>query len=109
MSYDAELLRIQDRERWDGLSNDEANPSPGSGLVSFVGKTKTVGTYPTAAARYYAIEPEVVTGAETEGASATLTVRSGTVYALNIGTAIPASGTRVLVSFVSHRWVFRYD
>ena len=56
-------------------------------------------TYPTSATAFYARNPELLSGAETEGAAATFTTDTATVvYALNLGTAIPA-GRRRRLSF----------
>jgi hypothetical protein len=72
--------------------------------------TTTVMTYPTSAAAFYACNPELLTGAETEGAAATFTADTATVvYAVNVGTAIPPSGTKIVIHAVGGRWVFRFD
>jgi hypothetical protein len=93
-------------------SDAKASRPPGSasrGAPCMVAQTKTVTTYPTAAGKYFACAPVDVTGAETEGGSGTFTVATTTFYALNLGTAIPVTGTNVLVTFVDNRWTFRYD
>ena len=46
---------------------------------------------------------------ETEGASPTITCGSPTIYALNVGTEDPGSGTQLLVYDVVGRYAFRYD
>jgi hypothetical protein len=72
--------------------------------------TTTVTTYPTVAAAFYACNPTLLTGAETEGAVPTFTDDANTVvYALNVGTAIPPNGTRVVIHAAGGRWEFRYD
>jgi hypothetical protein len=72
--------------------------------------TTTVTTYPTSAAEFYACFPELLTGSETEGAVPTFTPDTATtLYALNVGTAIPPSGTKLVIHGVGGRWVFRYD
>lgn len=94
------------------VSDAAASRKPGvgaRGVPSMVAQTKTITTYPTTAARFYAVAPVDVTGTETEGSSGTFTVATTTFYALNIGTAIPASGTNVIVTLVDYRWTFRYD
>ena len=53
--------------------------------------------------------PIQVTGEETEGGPGSLAEESGGVYALNLGTVIPPSGTQIVVVWVESRWVFRYD
>src|SRR5262245_45344196 len=80
----------------------------GSAAICVV--TATVTTYPTVAARFYACNPELLIGSEAEGASPTFTADSSTViYALNVGTAIPPNGTKLVIHSVSGRWTFRYD
>jgi hypothetical protein len=72
--------------------------------------TTVVTSYPTSAAVFYAVNPELLTGTETEGSAATFTADTGTVlYALNLGTAIPPQGTKLVIHAVGGRWAFRYD
>src|SRR6202795_2199431 len=72
--------------------------------------TTTVHTYPVVAAEFYACHPELLTGPETEGGGAVFTADTGTVvYAVNVGTAIPPSGTKLVIHAAGGRWVFRYD
>jgi hypothetical protein len=72
--------------------------------------TTTVTTYPTSAAEFYACFPELLTGAETEGATPTFTPDTATtLYALNVGTAIPPLATKLVIHSVGGRWVFRFD
>jgi hypothetical protein len=80
------------------------------GSAAMCAITTTVATYPTTAAAFYACNPELLTGAETEGAAATFTADTATVvYALNLGTAIPPSGTKIVAHSAGGRWTFRYD
>ena len=72
--------------------------------------TTTVTTYPTVAGAFYACNPELLTGAETEGAAATFTVDTNTVlFAVNVGTAIPPNGTKLVIHGAGGRYCFRYD
>jgi hypothetical protein len=72
--------------------------------------TTTVTTYPTSAAEFYACNPELLTGTETEGTAVTFTADTATVlYAVNVGTAIPPNGTKLVIHSAGGRWVFRYD
>ena len=72
--------------------------------------TTTLTTYPTTAGVYYACNPELLSGAETEGATPTFTADTGTVvYVLNLGTQIPPNGTKLIIHSTGGRWVFRYD
>lgn len=99
------LLRRQD-ESDDDASRDEG--SAGDGTPTFLGKTTTITTYPTTAARFYGVIPQDVTGTDTEGSTGTLTALTGTILALNLGGAIPPSGTAVICFRVDHRWCFVY-
>lgn len=107
---DDDLLRLRSLDELDQA--DRVTP-PGQstrGAPSMVARTKTITTYPTAASRFYACSPVIITGAETEGATGTKTVdTSTTIYAFNLGGSIPASGTDVNITFVKGRWVFRHD
>jgi hypothetical protein len=72
--------------------------------------TTAVTTYPTVASSFYGCSPALLTGAEIEGAAAIFTVDAGTIiYAFNVGTAIPPSGTKIVIHAASGRWTFRYD
>jgi hypothetical protein len=72
--------------------------------------TTTVSSYPASAAEFYACNPELLTGSEAEGAVPTFTADTSTiVYALNLGTAIPPKGTKLVIHAAGGRWAFRYD
>jgi hypothetical protein len=79
------------------------------GTPALLLKTVTVGTYPTSASSYFACNRVTPGGTESEGAAPSLTVRTGTLYALNLGSTVPASGTYVVASLLEGRWVFRHD
>lgn len=100
-------LRITDAHATDARTRTA--PGDTAGAASCVGQTTTITTYPTTAGAFYAMLPVMVTGAETEGTAGTLTVGTGTFLALNLGTAIPPTGTNVVCTLASHRWTFRYD
>ena len=100
-------LRAVDQERIDAATRRPAPPA--AGAPSLLAQTTTVSTYPTVAATFFGCLPVTAMGTETEGTAGTLTTGSGVLYALNLGTAIPPSGTMLLVTFTDHRWVFRYD
>jgi hypothetical protein len=91
----------------------EVDRLPGSEMdtgLSMLLQTFTEGTYPTVAARVYACHPVVSDATDTEGESAALTVDTGvTIYAVNVGSAIPADGTVVVAAAVGGRVVFRHD
>ena len=72
--------------------------------------TTTVTMYPTVATEFYACNPELLTGLEIEGGTAIFTADTSTViYAVNVGTAVPPNGMKIVIHAVGGRWVFRYD
>lgn len=62
-----------------------------------------------AAPGYFKVEIQDVSGTETEGGAGTLTASGQFLIALNLGSAVPAAATAVIVHRVRHRWVFRYS
>lgn len=107
-TYD-DARRLRDEDQADDSELSRRLPCPDVLGRTFVAKTKTVTTYPTAALKFYAMESQEVLGAETEGGSATFSDVGDTFHALNLGSAVPPSGTRVKVEYVPYRYVFRYD
>lgn len=107
MFEEVERLRddLDDAEGREGRSEH----TPAKCGVTVLAKTKTVSSYPTVAARYYACETQEVVGTESEGGTATLVTLGDTFYALNLGSAVPPTTTYVICTFVAHRWVFRWD
>ena len=106
-SDEARRLRGLDDALLDSLSRRDRAGSFGSS--SLVARTKAIATYPSSAQRFFACVPQTVLGAEVEGGPATFSPGSATFFALNLGTAVPPTGTYVLTTFVESRWVFRYD
>lgn len=91
-------------------SLDTLDVIQGDGSAGMLVQTFTQTTYPTSAGKFYAVHPVLADGTESEGASPTFTVdTSTTLYALNAGTQIPASGTTLIVAAVGGRLCFRYD
>src|SRR5579885_2670836 len=80
------------------------------GSAALLCQTTTVSTYPTTAQAYYACNPVSCDGTEAEGQAVTYTPdTSTTLFALNIGTTVPPSGSRVICHSVGGRWCFRWD
>lgn len=80
------------------------------GSSAMLAQTTTVTTYPTVAAAMYAVVPCDADGVESEGNAVAYVPRTGSIaYAVNLGTTIPPSGTRVVCHAVGGRWAFRYD
>jgi hypothetical protein len=85
----------------------DANPFASPALV---GITTVVSSYPTSPNVYFAVNPGTCTSTEMEGASGTVNADASTVvYALNLGTQVPAQGATICVHALGGRWVFRYD
>jgi hypothetical protein len=89
---------------------DQASPPDDGGAAARLVTTTTVGVYPTTAGSFFAGNPTEIDGTETEGGSATYTTDGAQImYGLNVGTAIPSNGTRLVWHAVGGRWTFRYD
>jgi hypothetical protein len=104
-------MRIE-RERHRALESavERIVPRDSDAPASLLLTTTTITTYPSAAAAFYAANPTQVGGAETEGGAAAYSVdTSNIVLALNTGSQVPPSGTRVIATAVGGRWVFRWD
>ena len=89
---------------------DVAESTEASSSAALVAITTTVATYPTSAGEFFAVNPSLLTGSEVEGSTPTFVDDTVTiVYALNLGSAIPPVGTRIVCHSVGGRWAFRYD
>ena len=104
---EARRLRVRDEDITDALTATPYLADPGSPCL--VLQTTVLTAYPTAAQSFFACVPVTVLGAETEGGQATLTPLAPTLFAFNLGAALPPQGTKVISSYVGNRWVFRYD
>jgi hypothetical protein len=103
-------LRVQrDRGKAQDEVLDRLDDGARYGSAAVLVATTTVATYPVTAGAFYAANVLEIDGAETEGTAASYTAQAGTVYILNVGTQIPAPGTKVVAHGVGGRWVFRYD
>ena len=100
-------LRIEISEAQDAL--DHQDSAPGLGAPSLVARTKALHAYPAVAGVFYACEPLTVLGPEVEGSSGVVSPSGATFLAFNLGASVPPQSSAVLVTFVNHRWVFRYD
>jgi hypothetical protein len=78
--------------------------------ASLVAVTFAEAAYPTVASAFYACHPVALGGTEDEGQAVTTTT-DGTqkLYAANLGTAIPPSGTKVLITLAGNRWEFTWN
>lgn len=105
MSDDAERLRIIAVDY--GIALAQKLERPGGEVPDVVGITTSAGSFPTVAGRFYQVTPQSVAGQEREGQSGVFTPGTGPFFALNIGPNVPVAGTtKVVCSYVSHRWVF---
>jgi hypothetical protein len=105
---DLRILRDRQTTASDLLDRTGGQDPFGSAAMCVI--TTTVSSYPASAAEFYACNPELLTGSEAEGATPTFTADTATVvYALNLGTAIPPNGTKLVIHATGGRWCFRYD
>jgi hypothetical protein len=88
---------------------DRPASEPPDGNPAMVVVTIEEGTYPTSAGEYYACQQVTPGGAEAEGSTPTFATLAGTLYALNLGTAIPPEGTRLVVASIDGRWAFHFN
>lgn len=79
-------------------------------MISGIGKTEAIGTYPTNAGGCYGLNIQQISGNETENTLATYTDTGIVIRAFNIGSRVPPAGTRVLYKQESNtnRTVFNY-
>lgn len=85
------------------------SPPPPDGARSLLVQTTTKTTYPTTAGVFYAVKSVDVDGTELEGATPTFTVETDIFFALNLGSAVPPSGTNILAECFGGMWAFRWD
>lgn len=77
---------------------------------AMVVQTFAEGTYPTAAGRYFACHPVVVSGIEDENENVLTAPDTNTImYVANLGSAIPPAGTKRVATLVGGRWGMAYD
>jgi len=106
MSDDATTLLRRTEALTDRLDAVTVNQTvPGESMVV---KTVTVTTYPTSAQRVYGVQAYDVTATESENQTPSYANATSTFYAVNVGAAVPASGTYVVVHKIDGLWVFRY-
>jgi hypothetical protein len=100
------------RERNAALADriDRALAEPDSGSQALLVNTAKQTTYPTSPGSYFACNPTLVTGDETEGSTPSFLPDPNTwILAYNVGSQLPAQGTMVVVHLVGGRYVFRYS
>ena len=107
---DYEYQRRTETRTLDQYQNPDPDPyEMPLGNPSVLAITTTDARYPTNAQAYYALIPQSLTGTETEGSGGVLTALYPHFFALNIGGTVPPSGTQVVCTFCSNRWVFNYN
>lgn len=105
-------MGIEERDRLARLRDDldRRDDNEPEGSAAMLLQTFTESTYPTVAGSAYACHPVSIDVDETEGATPTLTPDTGTtIYAVNIGSEIPDSGTNVIGRVCGGRWVFDWS
>ena len=98
------------RNRVDELRQtlDALIEQPPSGSNTRSARTVTVTTYPTSAGVAYGIQFTDITCTESEGSTPTISVQTGTEYAVNLGKTVPPVGTDILVEKEGGYWFFTY-
>lgn len=90
---------------FDRLPDDCEGGSVGVLLV-----TKTCAVYPTSAGQVYCCNPVAVDADNIEGATPTFTADTNVlIYAVNLGSSIPPTGTYVVGAAVGGRMAFTYN
>ncbi len=108
MSLDSRI----ERDRHQALAGDvdRLPPAAPTAEAAVLVQTTTVSSYPTTSAVFFAANPVEIDAVETEGQSASFTADATQIlYVLNVGTAVPPVGTRLIAHGVGGRWVIRYD
>jgi hypothetical protein len=101
---------LRDRLAGSIAAMDRAGGTDEEGGPTILAQTATLETYPTSPSSFFACRPILVDGHEVEGGAASFTVDPARiVFAFNLGTAVPPSGTMIIVNGCGGRWVFRYD
>jgi hypothetical protein len=97
--------RNRQAEARDDLDSLQDTAPTGSGGI--VLQTFTQTTYPTTAGAIYACNPCFVNALDTEGATATITPdTTQVIYALNLGSTVPPTGTTVIGITIGGRTSF---
>jgi hypothetical protein len=101
---------LRDRQADAQSAADRLSSFAEEGAEAVLAMTTTVSRYPTVPGSFYACMPLQVDGPELEGASANfLSDPTRILYAYNLGTQVPAAGTKIIVHSCGGRWTFRYD
>lgn len=106
-SDEARRLKIREAALLDEFQ--KGRPDYVGAAPCLLARTKTLNTYPSNAASFFACEPLAVLGAEVEGGPGTVSGNGTTFFAMNLGATVPPVGAQVIVTYVFNRWVFRYD
>ena len=104
---DVKRLRIRDTTLDNDLKRSESDLAWGTPCL--LARTTSLSAYPTKPESYFACQPLTVLGSEVEGSQALISVNTGVLFALNLGSTLPPVGIQILLTFVSDRWVFHYD
>jgi hypothetical protein len=108
MGWDDEARTLRSRMAAMQAEIDRLDSEPSDGNPAMLVETFDDGDYPTTVAAYFACHPVTVGGVEAEGEAVTFDVGTGTVHCLNLGTAIPPAGTKLVARSVDGRWAFEY-
>ncbi len=109
MNHENEFEKLREDDDAYGIEFARSIEQPDGSVPDVACIVTTDGGFPAAAARYFKVTPQTVTGVEAEGQTGTLTAVPGasSFYALNLGTVIPTVNvSKVCCSFTDFRWVF---
>lgn len=104
---DVKRLSARESALADDVKRRDSDPTLGS--PSILARTTTLRAYPATSQCYYACQPLMILGAETEGGTSVVSPGYATFFALNLGSTVPPPGPQILTTFVGNRWIFRYD
>jgi hypothetical protein len=107
-TFHDESERLRGRQDDSDRAATRRDRSTSSGASCFVGKVVSASGPVTLG--YFKVRRQILTGTEVEGGTGTLADAPGSnSIALNLGIAVPPSGTYVLITSTDYRWAFRYD
>jgi len=95
------------RQRYDGFwaAADRLQVPNPTTTARVLCRTTSQGSYPTATGRYFLVNPLEVTGAESEGGSATLTPDMSNTFAVLVTRGVPTLGSNLVARSIGGRWV----
>lgn len=110
MDGDATMRAAQETLRKIQRAREALDTTPAGKGASMLCVTTSLGNYPVSSPAAFAVQPEEADCDDSEGASATYTDDTDSVFfAINLSSSVPPQGTRFVVHAVGGKWVFRWD